>query len=195
MNEDGTMARMPDLIAFAQYHNLKLGTISDLIAYRRRYDNLVKEVANEMVNSVYGGDWHLRTFRDEISGAEHHSLSKGDILETEPIMVRMHVSNTFTDLLGIEQKRVNQISDSMLQINEQGKGVLVLLNNIESAAHKTENSSNIIRQYGIGAQILNAIGVKNIRLLTNSGTPKLIGLEGYGLKISKTIPIKSFSKI
>ena len=194
MNKDGTMARMPDLVAFAQYHKLKLGTISDLIAYRRRNDNLVKEVTCQNVTSVYGGDWELRTFRDEISGAEHHSLSKGDILETEPVMVRMHVSNTFTDLLGIEQKRVNQISDSMLQINEQGKGVLVLLNNVESLEQKTENSPNIIRQYGIGAQILNALGIKNIHLLTNSGTPKLIGLEGYELKISETIPIKSFGK-
>ena len=88
MNEDGSMARMPDLTTFAQYHQLKLGTISDLIAYRRRNDNLVREIKLEMVNSAYGGDWELRTFQDQISGAEHHTLSKGKInKETIPISV------------------------------------------------------------------------------------------------------------
>ena len=105
----------------------------------------------------------------------------------------MHVTNTFHDLLGIEPKRQNQISDSMYQINEKGKGVLVLLNFNQDKASKDDTNSNTIRQYGIGAQILKALGVKNIKLLTNSGTPKLIGLEGYGLKILKTIPIKNFS--
>ncbi len=194
MNQDGSMARMPDLIDFAQHHNLRLGTISDLIAYRRRHDNLVKEVNLETITSAYGGNWELRTFWDEICGAEHYSLSKGKIHNTEPILVRMHVSNTFTDLLGIEPKRMNQIADSMLQINEQGRGVLVLLNKTETSEVKNENAPNIIRKYGIGAQILNALGIKDIRLLTNSGTPKLIGLEGYGLKILETVPIKSFSQ-
>tara|TARA_B100000902_G_scaffold398005_1_gene463426 strand:+ start:490 stop:1626 length:1137 start_codon:yes stop_codon:yes gene_type:complete len=195
MNEDGTMARMPDLLAFAQYHNIKLGTISDLIAYRRRHDNLVKEINLEIVNSAYGGNWELRTFQDEISGAEHHSLSKGKIQEFESVMVRMHVTNTFTDLLGMYPERMHQVRDSMLQITEQGKGVLVLLNNEGSLDNKTDNNPNIIRQYGIGAQILRTLGIRDIRLLTNSGTPKLIGLEGYELKISETIPIKSTTKI
>ena len=105
----------------------------------------------------------------------------------------MHVTNTFHDLLGIEPKRQNQISDSMYQINEKGKGVLVLLNFNQDKSSKDDINSNTIRQYGIGAQILKALGVKNIKLLTNSGIPKLIGLEGYGLKILKTIPIKNFS--
>lgn len=194
MNQDGTMARMPDLIAFAQKHNLKVGTISDLIAYRRRYDNLVKEINLETINSAYGGNWELRTFHDEISGAEHYSLSKGNIRTKETIIVRMHVTNTFTDLLGIESKRLNQISNSMLQITEQGKGVLVLLNKNNSLKIKDENAPNTLRQYGIGAQILNALGIEKISLLTNSGKPKLIGLEGYGLTISETINIKKFSR-
>jgi len=194
MNQDGTMARMPDLIAFAQKHNLKVGTISDLIAYRRRYDNLVKEINLETINSAYGGNWELRTFHDDISDAEHYSLSKGNIQTKEPIIVRMHVTNTFTDLLGIESKRLNQISNSMLQITEQGKGVLVLLNRNNSSKIKDENAPNTLRQYGIGAQILNALGIENISLLTNSGKPKLIGLEGYGLTISETINIKKFSR-
>ena len=105
----------------------------------------------------------------------------------------MHVTNTFQDLLGIEPKRQNQISDSMYQINEKGKGVLVLLNFNQDITDKDDTNSSTIRQYGIGAQILKALGVKNIKLLTNSGTPKLIGLEGYGLRILKTIPIKNFT--
>jgi len=194
MNEDGTMARMPDLTTFAQYHQLKLGTISDLIAYRRRHDNLVREIKLVMVNSAYGGDWELRTFQDQISGAEHHTLSKGKINNKESVLVRMHVLNTFTDVLGIDPKRLNQINDCMLQISEQGTGVLVLLNNTSLEENKSENPPYIIRQYGIGAQILKALGIKKIRLLSNSGTPKLIGIEGYGLEISDTIPIKSFKE-
>ena len=194
MNEDGSMARMPDLTTFAQYHQLKLGTISDLIAYRRRNDNLVREIKLEMVNSVYGGDWELRTFQDQISGAEHHTLSKGKINKKESVLVRMHVLNTFTDVLGIDPRRLNQINHCMLQISEQGTGVLVLLNNTSLEENKSENPPYIIRQYGIGAQILKALGIKKIRLLSNSGTPKLIGIEGYGLEISDTIPIKSFKE-
>ena len=194
MNEDGTMARMPDLTTFAQYHQLKLGTISDLIAYRRRHDNLVREIKLEMVNSAYGGDWELRTFQDQISGAEHHTLSKGKINNKESVLVRMHVLNTFTDVLGIDPKRLNQINDCMLQISEQGTGVLVLLNNTSLEENKSENPPYIIRQYGIGAQILKALGIKKIRLVSNSGTPKLIGIEGYGLEILDTIPINSFKE-
>ena len=192
MNEDGTMARMPDLISFAKTHNLKLGTISDLIAYRRRYDNLVKEIESQKVNSIFGGEWQLKTFIDEISNSLHYTISKGDIRSDEGILVRMHVTNTFQDLLGIEPKRQNQISDSMNQISEEGRGVLVLLNFSHPSNNKEDKNSNTIRRYGIGAQILKALGVNNIKLLTNSGTPKLIGLEGYGLKILKTIPIKKY---
>ncbi len=193
MNRDGTMARMPDLVSFAKKHNLKLGTISDLIAYRRRYDNLVREIDTQTVNSIFGGEWNLKTFKDEIDNSIHYTLSKGNFRTEEGILVRMHVTNTFQDLLGIEPKRQNQISDSMHQINSEGKGVLVLLNFNEESNNKEDNNSNIIRQYGIGAQILKALGIKNIKLLTNSGTPKLIGLEGYGLKILETNPIKKFS--
>ena len=192
MNEDGTMARMPDLISFAKMHNLKLGTISDLIAYRRRYDNLVKEIESQKVNSIFGGEWQLKTFIDEISNSLHYTISKGDIRSDEGILVRMHVTNTFQDLLGIEPKRQNQISDSMNQISAEGRRVLVLLNFSHHSNNKEDKNSNTIRRYGIGAQILKALGVNNIKLLTNSGTPKLIGLEGYGLKILKTIPIKKY---
>ena len=106
----------------------------------------------------------------------------------------MHVLNTFTDVLGIDPRRLNQINHCMLQISEHGTGVLVLLNNTSLKENKSENPPYIIRQYGIGAQILKALGIKKIRLLSNSGTPKLIGIEGYGLEISDTIPIKSFKQ-
>ncbi len=194
MNEDGTMARMPDLISFAKMHNLKLGTISDLIAYRRNYDSLVKEIEFQKVNSIFGGEWELKTFIDEITNSLHYTISKGDIRTDDGILVRMHVANTFQDLLGIEPKRQNQISDSMYQISEEGKGVVVLLNFNNQSSNKEDKNSNTIRRYGIGAQILKALGVNKIKLLTNSGTPKLIGLEGYGLKILKTVPINKYEQ-
>ena len=193
MNKDGSMARMPDLISFAKMHNLKLGTISDLIAYRRKHDNLVKEISNNTVNSVFGGKWNLKTFQDDINKSIHYTISMGDLNTEEGILVRMHVTNTLQDLLGIEPKRQNQISDSMRQISEEGKGLIVLLNFNDQINSKEDKNSNTIRQYGIGAQILKALGINNIKLLTNSGSLKLIGLEGYGLKILETIPIKNFS--
>ena len=191
MNQDGTMARMPDLKLFADMHGIKLGTIADLIAYRRKNDNLVTEISSKSIESAFGGSWLLRTFRDEISGSEHFTLSKGVVEKYQPHLVRMHVHNTFTDLLGFEPERINQVGCAMNQIADEGTGVLVLLNSNDNTISNQDNTnSNIIRQYGIGAQILNALNIKDIRLLTNSKTPKLIGLEGYGLRISETIAIK-----
>ena len=95
------MARLPDLVAFAQRHGLKIGTISDLIAYRRRHDNLVRETAVETVTSEYGGAWQMRVFTDTAGGGEHIVLSKGDLASPEPVLVRMHAMNPLEDLLGI----------------------------------------------------------------------------------------------
>src|SRR5690606_37297636 len=101
MKDDGEMARLPDLIAFAQKHNLKIGTISDLIAYRRRHDNLVRETAQRAVASVHGGDWLMRVFTDQTQGAEHIVLSMGDLTTADPVLVRMHAMNPLEDVLGI----------------------------------------------------------------------------------------------
>ncbi|MXU65236.1 3,4-dihydroxy-2-butanone-4-phosphate synthase [Oceanomicrobium pacificus] len=189
MKEDGTMARLPDLVAFAQKHNLKIGTISDLIAYRRRHDNLVRESAVKTVKSEYGGDWMLRVFTDETGGAEHLALTKGDLSTPEPVLVRMHAVNPMEDLLALAPGRGHQIEDAMKAIAAEGRGVIVLLRDM---AHKLvldgEVSPQTLRQYGLGAQILGSLGVHEMILLTNSPAPKVIGLEGYGLSITDSRP-------
>ncbi len=190
MNEDGSMARLPDLVAFAQRHALKIGTISDLIAYRRRHDNLVRETAVRTVMSDYGGDWQMRVFADVTAGAEHIVLSKGDLTTAEPVLVRMHAVNPMEDLLAVHPGRAHQLRDAMLAIAAEGRGVLVLLRDMSMQLDVGDHvSPHRLRQYGIGAQILNALGLSELVLLTNSPTPKVVGLEGYGLAIAGTRPI------
>jgi 3,4-dihydroxy 2-butanone 4-phosphate synthase / GTP cyclohydrolase II len=190
MNDDGTMARLPDLVAFAQRHGLKIGTISDLIAYRRRHDNLVRQTAAKTVTSEYGGAWQLRIFADLIDGAEHIVLTKGDLTTPEPVLVRMHAMNPMEDMLGLHLGRAHQLRDAMLAIAEVGRGVVVLLRDmsmkLEIGDHVTPEK---LRQYGLGAQILNALELSELVLLTNSPSPKVVGLEGYGMRILGTRPI------
>ncbi len=190
MKDDGSMARLPDLVAFAQRHGLKIGTISDLIAYRRKYDNLVRETASRHIQSEYGGDWQMRVFTDIPGGAEHVVLSKGDLTLPEPVLVRMHAVNPLEDLLGTHPGRTHQLRDSMRAIAEEGRGVLVLLRDMSAKLDIGDHvSPNKLRQYGVGAQILNALGLSDLILLTNSPIPKVVGLEGYGLTIAGTRPI------
>lgn len=190
MNEDGTMSRLPDLVAFAQRHALKIGTISDLIAYRRRHDNLVRETRVTTVDSEYGGTWQLRIFSDTASGGEHVVLSRGDITTQEPVLVRMHAVNVMEDLLAVHKGRSHQLRDAMLTIAAEGRGVVVVLRDTAMKLDADDHvSPNKLRQYGVGAQILNALGLHDLVLLTNSPTPKIVGLEGYGLSISGTRPI------
>jgi 3,4-dihydroxy 2-butanone 4-phosphate synthase / GTP cyclohydrolase II len=190
MNEDGTMARLPDLVAFAQRHALKIGTISDLIAYRRRHDNLVRETAVQTVTSDYGGRWQMRVFTDVTGGAEHLALLKGDVSGPAPVLVRMHAVNPLEDMLGIHPGRAHQLRDAMLAIADEGRGVVVVLRDMAAKLDLGDHvSPNRLRQYGIGAQILNALGLHEMVLLTNSPSPKVVGLEGYGLAIAGTRPI------
>ena len=188
MKEDGSMARLPDLVAFAQRHGLKIGTISDLIAYRRRHDNLVRESAVRHVTSEYGGEWMLRVFTDETGGGEHLVLTKGDISTPEPVLVRMHAANPLEDMLGLSPGRSHQLADAMRQIAAEGRGVVVLLrdNMAQKIAAPGEGTPHVLRQYGLGAQILGALGIHEMILLTNSPSPKVVGLEGYGLSIHST---------
>jgi 3,4-dihydroxy 2-butanone 4-phosphate synthase / GTP cyclohydrolase II len=190
MNDDGTMARLPDLVAFAQRHGLKIGTISDLIAYRRRHDNLVRETAVRGVTSEYGGAWEMRIFADTTMGGEHIVLTKGDITGPEPVLVRMHAVNAVEDLLALHPGRAHQLRDAMLAIATEGRGVVVLLRDTGMKLDTGDHvSPGRLRQYGIGAQILNALGLNELVLLTNSPTPRVVGLEGYGLAIVGTRPI------
>jgi len=190
MNEDGTMARLPDLVAFAQKHGLKIGTIADLIGYRRRHDNLVAERAVRRVTSAYGGDWLMRVFTDETQGAEHIVLTKGDLTGPEPVLVRMHALDPLADLLGIDPSHAGDLQDAMRLIAAEGRGVVVLLRDIHmKLVLEGEASPQTLRQYGLGAQILAALGLHRIDLVTNSPRPRVVGLEAYGLEITGTRPI------
>jgi 3,4-dihydroxy 2-butanone 4-phosphate synthase/GTP cyclohydrolase II len=189
MNDDGTMARLPDLVSFAQRHGLKIGTISDLIAYRRRHDNLVNEKAVKAVQSVHGGDWLMRIFADETQGAEHVVLTKGDLTGEVPVLVRVHSLNPMEDVLGIGG--AGDLPAAMRAIAAEGRGVVVLLRDTTmKMVEGGEHSPQTLRQYGLGAQILSALGLSKITLVTNSAAPKVVGLEAYGLTIAGTRPIK-----
>ncbi|HSF94890.1 MAG TPA: 3,4-dihydroxy-2-butanone-4-phosphate synthase [Thermohalobaculum sp.] len=194
MKDDGSMARLPDLVAFAQRHNLKIGTISDLIAYRRRHDNLVREAASETMTSTIGGEWSIRIFTDQTEGAEHIALVKGKVDDGEPVLVRMHVLDPLDDLLALHAERWQQVPDSMAAIASEGRGAIVILRDMSpnaiSARLKGGGASpKELRQYGVGAQILGALGVTELIMLTNSPAPKVVGLEGYGITIIGTRPI------
>ncbi len=188
MNEDGSMARLPDLIGFAQRHGLKIGTISDLIAYRRRHDNLVKVRQETTITSEFGGDWTMRIYTDETQGAEHIALIKGDITTPAPVLVRMHALDPMLDVIGTGGPgRADEFGDAMRLVAAEGRGVVVLLRDTTmKIAADDQASPQTLRQYGLGAQILSSLGLSDLILLTNSAKPKVIGLEAYGLTITDT---------
>jgi 3,4-dihydroxy 2-butanone 4-phosphate synthase / GTP cyclohydrolase II len=190
MNDDGTMARLPELIAFAQKHGLKIGTISDLIAYRRRHDNLISETSVKPVSSAHGGDWLMRIFNDETQGADHVVLTKGDLTAAGPVLVRVHALNPLEDVLGVGG--AGDLPAAMRLIAAEGRGAVVLLRDTTmKMVAEGEHSPQTLRQYGIGAQILSALGLSDITLVTNSKAPRFVGLEAYGLRIAGTRPIAS----
>jgi 3,4-dihydroxy 2-butanone 4-phosphate synthase/GTP cyclohydrolase II len=188
MKEDGEMARLPDLVAFAQLHNLKIGTISDLIAYRRRHDNLVRVRDTSTITSEFGGEWQMRIYTDETQGAEHIALIKGDITTPDPVLVRMHAMDPMLDVVGAGPGgRRNEFGDAMQLIADEGRGALVLLRDLHMKLDAAEEASpQTLRQYGLGAQILSSLGLHKIELLTNSPKPKVVGLDAYGLEIVST---------
>jgi 3,4-dihydroxy 2-butanone 4-phosphate synthase/GTP cyclohydrolase II len=188
MKEDGEMARLPDLVAFAQLHNLKIGTISDLIAYRRRHDNLVRVRDTNTITSEFGGEWEMRVYTDETQGAEHIALIKGDITTPAPVLVRMHAMDPMLDVLGVGPRgRRDEFGDAMQMIADEGRGALVLLRDVHMKLDSAEEASpQTLRQYGLGAQILSSLGLHEIELLTNSPQPKVVGLDAYGLEIVGT---------
>ncbi|MEY1554845.1 3,4-dihydroxy-2-butanone-4-phosphate synthase [Yoonia sp. R2331] len=188
MKDDGEMARLPDLIAFAQLHGLKIGTISDLIAYRRRHDNLVRVRETSTIQSEFGGEWELRIYTDETQGAEHIALIKGDISTDEPVLVRMHAMDPMLDVVGVGPRgRRDEFGDAMQLIANEGRGALVLLRDVHMKLDAEEETSpQTLRQYGLGAQILSSLGLTEIVLATNSPQPKVVGLDAYGLEIVGT---------
>lgn len=182
------MSRLPELVAFAQRHALKIGTISDLIAYRRRHDNLVKVVDERTITSEFGGDWAMRVYADTAHGDEHIVLTKGDITGEAPVLVRMHSLDPMLDIVGTGPKgRAGEFGDAMRTVAEEGRGVVVLLRDTSMKVRPTEDASpQTLRQYGLGAQILSSLGLSKLVLLTNSPTPKVVGLDAYGLEITGT---------
>ena len=188
MNEDGTMARLPELIGFAQKHGLKIGTISDLIAYRRRHDNLVRASDQTKIFSEFGGEWNMKVYEDETHGDQHIVLIKGDLTGDKPVLVRMHAMDPMLDIVGVGPRgRADEFGAAMNMVAEEGRGVVVLLRDTAMKIENNDNTSpSTLRQYGLGAQILSSLGLSKLELLTNSPTPKVVGLEAYGLEITST---------
>ncbi|OWK31405.1 riboflavin biosynthesis protein RibBA [Sphingomonas dokdonensis] len=194
MNEDGTMSRMDDLVSFAQLHNLKIGTIRDLIAYRRRHDHLVEKKAEMTFESRWGGQWKALTFHNKATGDETIALVKGKIDPAKPTLVRMHTASFFVDMFGEASERAGLLSTSMEMIAEEGAGVIVVINRAMKgvvsrfmqlrAEGKGAGAPEVeeLRDYGVGAQILADLGVEEMVLLTNTHHT-LVGLDGYGLSI------------
>lgn len=205
MNDDGSMARLPDLVSFAQRHGLKIGTIEGLIAYRMKNDTVVKEIARTTVNSAFGGDWDLHVYKTTVEMVEHIALVKGDIRSDEPVLVRVHASNLLTDLLGVGSKVDDEplVRRSMKAIAREGRGVLVIIRDAwpRSVSYKLkpqlaetlvtqeqDGPEKRLIEIGIGSQILLDLGVRDMVLMSNS-SKQYVGLEGYGLRIVDQRPI------
>jgi 3,4-dihydroxy 2-butanone 4-phosphate synthase/GTP cyclohydrolase II len=195
MNDDGTMARLPDLVTFAQHHNLKLGTIADLIAHRRLTERLVRMEAEGAYSHPAGGEWRAMVYANTVEYQEHLVLIKGDVGGPEPVLVRMHAVDLLDDMTG--SPHWIAIHNAMHMIGKAGRGVVVMIREhrptalaerVRLLAAGTPRPQRELRDYGIGAQILLDLGVKNMILLTNSRRT-VIGLEGYGLNIIEQRPI------
>ncbi len=192
MNDDGTMARRDDLIAFAQRHGLKVATIADLIAYRRRTERIVERVTRRHFDSRFGGAFDLTVYRNRITGAEHLALSMGKLSDSKPALVRVHAFDVFDDLLGDTGfGRGGEVEAAMHAIAAEGRGVLVIIRDAwsgglsEQLDHRADvgaQPTEQLRDYGEGAQILLDLGVRDMVLLHNT-RHIIVGLEGYGLKV------------
>ena len=198
MREDGTMARLEDLMDFARSHGLKIGTIRDLIAYRLKKDHLVERVSVSPFTAQSGLEWQAQVFRDRTTGEEQLALVHGTLDPTAPVLVRMHSLDLFADVLGESGSRSGLLQGAMRAIEEQGSGVVVALHaaapgslsrSIDLRAGKPAEAGDAVRGYGVGAQILAALGIHDMILLTNTHHSP-IALSGYGLAIveERTIP-------
>ena len=199
MNDDGTMARLPDLVKFAQFHGLKVGTIADLIEYRRRTETYVERRTAADFESVHGGKFRMYVYVNKLHYSEHIALVKGDVTKPGPVPVRMHALDILSDALGDSHGKAGLLQASMRLIDEMERGVVVLIreafattvsDHVRRKAGEDVPRQRQLRDYGIGAQILFDLGVREMELLTNSDYD-IVGLEGYGLHIrgSRPIPI------
>ena len=210
MNEDGTMARMPDLIKYAQFHGLNIGTIADLIAYRLRNDRIISRKLDTKLVSIYGGEFRMIVYTNEVAFAEHIALVKGEISSDRPTPVRMHALNVLNDVLGEKKSgKAGELQTAMKMISELDHGIVVLIREPHPTALSDKIRQNlgqeaisgqeigpgqILRDYGVGAQILLDLGVREMILLANT-QHTIVGLEGYGLQVveQKSIHLESIS--
>ncbi len=203
MNDDGTMARMPDLVGFAQRHNLKIGTIEELISYRLAHDRVVKRTATAKVESINGGPFDMHVYETPVDAVEHVAVVRGDLTTPEPVLVRVHVVNALSDLLGIpgfdgRPATDSPIARSMQAVAKEGRGVVVLIRDpkpksvsdwiARSAETKRTVKSKADKErrlveIGVGSQILRDLGVKDMVLLSNAPPSRYVGLEAFGLRI------------
>jgi 3,4-dihydroxy 2-butanone 4-phosphate synthase/GTP cyclohydrolase II len=210
MNDDGSMARMPDLVRFAQLHGLKIATIGDLIAYRRRTEKLIEVVAETTLASRFGGQFKVRVYATKVGYTEHIALVRGDISGDEPVLVRMHQFNVLADALGDDRvgqffggearARGQELEASMRLIAERNRGVVVIIRDtsqtsLSRSVQEREGKARQkpiaeLRQYGIGAQILRDLGVSKMILLSNTQRT-IVGLDGHGLTLVGQQPIPS----
>ncbi|MCB1363879.1 MAG: 3,4-dihydroxy-2-butanone-4-phosphate synthase [Rhodobacteraceae bacterium] len=192
MKPDGHMARLPDLVEFAGEHGLKIGTISDLIAYRSRNDNLVVETSRETVTSEFGGQWEMRIFTDQIHGVEHVALIKGDISTPDPVLCRTHALHEASDVLGLGPNSARELPRAMELIAQEGRGVVCLFREPRHSLYADEDEApRTIKRTGLGAQILSNLGLRDLVLLTDNPQTRYVGLDAYDLSIVGTRPILS----
>lgn len=207
MKDDGEMARLPDLLGFAAEHDLKIGSIADLIAWRRRNESLVQRTVESVMTSDIGGEWRIIIYVNTISDVEHIALVKGDISTPEAVLVRMHRLNLMTDALGdvAGQRSADTLNVAMQTISDAGRGIVVVLREASSTSlselismriatgSEVPDQSQGLREYGVGAQILSDLGVREMKLLSNSPS-NVISLDGYDLQITDWLNLDGTSK-
>jgi 3,4-dihydroxy 2-butanone 4-phosphate synthase/GTP cyclohydrolase II len=209
MNDDGTMARMPQLIEIAKKHGLKIVAVKDIIKYRMRTERFVKRITETKLPTEFGGEFTVIAYANDVDSNVHIALVKGEIKQDEAILVRVHSECLTGDVFGSRRCDCGeQLKKAMEMINKEGKGVILymrqegrgigLVNKLKSYELQDKGLDTVeaniqlgfkpdLRDYGIGAQILVDLGIKKIRLMTNN-PKKIIGLEGYGLKVIERVP-------
>jgi 3,4-dihydroxy 2-butanone 4-phosphate synthase/GTP cyclohydrolase II len=212
MKDDGSMARMPDLVDFAQEHGLKIITIADLITYRLQFESLVKRVVTTTIPTAYGGEFTGIIYESQVERNQHIALVKGEWSEDDEVLVRVHSECLTGDALGSERCDCGQqLQAAMAMIKEEGKGVIVYMrqegrgigfvNKMKAYALQDEGKDTVeanealgfgadLRDYGVGAQIIRDLGIRKMRLITNN-PKKIVGLEGYGLIVSERVPLET----